>query len=100
MSRARSAFYELLRERPEARLVLRGEFSFDPGIDVTDVDSAKGLEFDYVVVPDAHAEAYPLTDESRRRLHVAVTRTSHQLWLCSGGEPSPLLRALADEVTS
>jgi hypothetical protein len=85
--------YELIRELPEVRLVLHGDFSFDPGIDVTDVDNAKGLEFDYVVVPDASAEAYPMTDDARRRLHVAVTRTSHQLWLVSGGAPSPLLSA-------
>jgi DNA helicase IV len=83
--------YELIRELPEARLVLNGDFSFDPGIDVTDVDNAKGLEFDYVVVPDASADAYPMTDDARRRLHVAVTRTSHQLWLVSGGSVSPLL---------
>jgi len=83
-------FYDLVRELPEARLVLQGDFSFDPGIDVTDVDNAKGLEFDYVVIPDATGEAYPMTDDARRRLHVAVTRTSHQLWLVSGGAPSPL----------
>ena len=83
--------YELIRELPEARLVLHGDFSFDPGIDVTDVDNAKGLEFDYVIVPDASVETYPMTDDARRRLHVAVTRTSHQLWLVSGGTPSPLL---------
>jgi DNA helicase IV len=83
--------YELVRELPEARLVLNGDFSFDPGIDVTDVDNAKGLEFDYIVIPDASAEAYPMTDDARRRLHVAVTRTSHQLWLVSGGAASPLL---------
>jgi DNA helicase-2/ATP-dependent DNA helicase PcrA len=88
-------FYELVRELPEARLVLQGDFSFDPGIDVTDVDNAKGLEFDYVVIPDATREAYPMTDDARRRLHVAVTRTSHQLWLVSGGAPSPLLRGMA-----
>jgi DNA helicase IV len=83
--------YELVRELPEARLVVHGDFSFDPGIDVTDVDNAKGLEFDYVIVPDASADAYPATDDARRRLHVAVTRTSHQLWLVCGGEPSPLV---------
>jgi DNA helicase IV len=84
-------FYELVKELPEARLVVDGDFSFQPGIDVTDVDNAKGLEFDYVVVPDATAQAYPMTDDARRRLHVAVTRTSHQLWLVSGGPRSPLL---------
>ncbi|WP_437303665.1 ATP-binding domain-containing protein [Sorangium sp. So ce388] len=84
-------FHGLVADLPEARLVLDGAFSFEPGIDVTDVDSAKGLEFDYVVVPDATAAAYPMTDEARRRLHVAVTRTSHQLWLIAGAAWSPLL---------
>jgi DNA helicase-2/ATP-dependent DNA helicase PcrA len=83
--------YGLVAELPTARLVLEGDFSFEPGIDVTDVDNAKGLEFDYVVVPDGSAEAYPATDDARRRLHVAVTRTSHQLWVIAGGTPSPLL---------
>jgi DNA helicase IV len=76
----------------EARLVEEGAFTFEPGIDVTNVDDIKGLEFDYVVVPDATAQAYPESDEARRRLHVAVTRASHQLWILAGGAPSPLLR--------
>ena len=84
-------FYGLVAELPEARLVLNGEFGFEPGIDVTDVDNAKGLEFDYVVVPDATASAYPATREARRRLHVAVTRASHQLWIAAGGTASPLV---------
>lgn len=87
---AAKRFHELLGDLRQARLVLEGEFSFEPGIDVTDVDNAKGLEFDYVIVPDASAEAYPDTDEARRRLHVAVTRTSHQLWLVSSGTRTPL----------
>jgi DNA helicase II / ATP-dependent DNA helicase PcrA len=90
---ARSIF-AIVREVPEARLVLDGAFGFEPGIDVTDVDSAKGLEFDYVIVPDATARAYPPTDDARRRLHVAVTRASHQLWLVAGGRPSPILEGL------
>lgn len=91
---AASRFHALIAELPSARLVLAGEFSFEPGIDVTDVDNAKGLEFDYVIVPDASAGAYPETADARRRLHVAVTRTSHQLWILSSGTPSPLLAAL------
>ena len=84
-------FYALLPQG-SARLVSSGEFCFEPGIDVTDLDNVKGLEFDYVVVPDASAHAYPLTDDARRRLHVAVTRAVAKLWLISGGEPSPLLK--------
>jgi DNA helicase IV len=88
------AFHRLIADLPEARLVLDGEFPFRPGLDVTDVASVKGLEFDYVVVPDASAATYPATDEARRRLHVAVTRAAHQLWIAAPGTPSPLLRAL------
>lgn len=84
-------FHALIAESCAARLVIAGDFSFDPGVDVTDVDTCKGLEFDYVVVPDATAEGYPEADLARRRLHVAVTRASHQLWLVAGGAPSPLL---------
>jgi ATP-dependent DNA helicase UvrD/PcrA len=88
------SFHRLLADLPEARLALDGRFTFRPGVDVTDVDGVKGLEFDYVVVPDASARAYPDTDEARRRLHVAVTRAAHQLWIAAPGTPSPLLASL------
>jgi DNA helicase IV len=87
-------FHRLLADLPEVRLVLDGEFSFRPGVDVTEVGQVKGLEFDYVVVPDASAGAYPDSEESRRRLHVAVTRASHQLWITTVGRPSPLVESL------
>jgi hypothetical protein len=87
-------FHRLLADLPEARLALDGRFTFRPGVDVTDVASVKGLEFDYVIVPDASARAYPDTDEARRRLHVAVTRAAHQLWIAAPGTPSPLLASL------
>lgn len=83
--------HRVLAPQIQARLVERGEFSFDPGVDVAEVASAKGLEFDYVVVPDASADQYPADDDARRTLHVAVTRASHQLLLLSVDTPSPLL---------
>ena len=85
-------FHRLLSDLGEARLALDGAFTFRPGVDVTEVASVKGLEFDYVVVPDVSARVYPETDEARRRLHVAVTRAAHQLWIAAPGTPSPLLR--------
>ncbi len=84
-------FFPLVAGLHHTRLVERGDFTFNPGIDVTDVDSVKGLEWDYVIVPDASAVHWPGTDEGRRRLHVAVTRASHQLWILSPGTPTPLL---------
>jgi DNA helicase IV len=88
------SIHRLLEDLPEARLALDGRFSFRPGVDLTDVASVKGLEFDYVVVPDASARAYPDDPDARRRLHVAVTRAAHQLWIAAPGTPSPLLAGL------
>lgn len=90
-AQAAQRFHALLPERARARLVLAGEFTFDPGIDVTDLDSVKGLEFDYVLLPQVSSATYPLNDEARHRLHVAVTRAAGQLWLVSGGERSRIL---------
>ena len=84
-------FHALLPEHVQARLVLSGEFTFEPGIDVTDLDNVKGLEFDYVLLPQVSDSVYPLNDEARRRLHVAVTRAVWQLWLVSGGNRSKIL---------
>lgn len=88
------AFHQVVADQSWARLVLNGQFSFEPGVDVTDVDNVKGLEFDYVVIPDATARDYPVQDEARRRLHIAMTRCSHQLWLVSSGVPSPLVSSV------
>jgi DNA helicase IV len=88
------SLHRLLADLPEARLALDGKFTFRPGVDLTDVASVKGLEFDYVVVPDASARAYPGDDDARRRLHVAITRAAHQLWIAAPGTPSPLLASL------
>jgi DNA helicase-2/ATP-dependent DNA helicase PcrA len=67
------------------------DFSFKPGIDVTDVRQVKGLEFDYVILVDVNDGAYPDDDEARHLLHIAATRAAHQLWVITSGKPSPLL---------
>ena len=73
------------------KLGLDGEFDFKPGVVVTCVAEVKGLEFDYVVVPDASAAVYPDKPEARRALYVAITRTIRQLWLATSGNWSPLI---------
>ncbi len=74
------------------RWVRNQEFSFKPGVDVTDVTQVKGLEFDYVIVVDVVRSNYPDSVEASHFLHIAATRTTHQLWLITTGEPSPLLQ--------
>jgi DNA helicase II / ATP-dependent DNA helicase PcrA len=83
-----------------ARAELRGlrrvhdqDFSFAPGIEVTDIRQTKGLEFDYVIVADCDAQTFPVTPSSRHLLHVAITRAAHQCWLVSVGSPTRLLPA-------
>lgn len=73
----------LLRHALDARLVLDGAFALEAGINVTTVDQVKGLEFDYVFVPDASRLNYPDQPSSRRALYVAVTRSRHELALGS-----------------
>ncbi|PKN58326.1 MAG: DNA helicase UvrD [Deltaproteobacteria bacterium HGW-Deltaproteobacteria-14] len=78
-------------EVPHVALVDDQDFSFAPGIEVTDVRSSKGLEFDYVVLLGVDARSYPVLDASRHLLHVGATRAAHQLWIVSTGLPSPLI---------
>jgi DNA helicase-2/ATP-dependent DNA helicase PcrA len=86
-------WYQILERSqvPYLNLVDDQDFSFSPGVEVTDIRSSKGLEFDYVVVVGVDSEAFPAKDPSRHLLHVGATRAAHQLWLVSTGTPSPLV---------
>jgi DNA helicase-2/ATP-dependent DNA helicase PcrA len=77
------------------RRVENQDFSFAPGIEVTEVEQVKGLEFDYVILVDVDDINYPDAAPSRRRLHVGATRAVHQLWLTTVGTPSSLLGAVS-----
>jgi DNA helicase IV len=83
--------FQHLRRGLGLRLALDGDYQFVGGINVTSVQEAKGLEFDYVVVPDVSASVYPPTPTSRRALYVAVTRASHQLILSTVGAWTEIL---------
>ncbi len=93
---AARALHEIVSRGLTARLVRDGDFSFGPGIEVTAVAEVKGLEFDYVIIPDVSARHYPSTPEHRRALHVAVTRAARQAWILSPGVPSPLVPSRAE----
>lgn len=87
------AWYYAL-ERSEVgglNLVDEETFLFEPGIEVADIRSSKGLEFDYVVLLGVDADRYRADPDSRHLLHVGATRASHQLWIVSTGDPSPLI---------
>ena len=78
-------------EVPALRRVTAQEFTFRPGVDVTDARQVKGLEFDYVVMLDVNASSYGTDDEARHLFHIGVTRAAHQLWIIVTGTPSALL---------
>lgn len=75
----------------EAPLALEGDFDFRARLHVTAVVEVKGLEFDYVILPDVTSLAYPPSAESRRALYVALTRASEQLVLMHVGARTALL---------
>lgn len=89
------AYYQALSsaEVPNLRRVARQDFTFTPGIDVTDVTQVKGLEYDYVVLAGMDEASYPETVESRHLLHIGATRAAHQLWFTASGRLSPLVPA-------
>jgi hypothetical protein len=80
----------LLRHALDAQLVLDGAFAHESVVNVTTVEHVKGLEFDYVIVPDASKTNYPYQPSSRRALYVAVTRSRHELALGSVTERTAL----------
>ena len=86
-------YYEGLERMdvPMVRLVEDQAFAFAPGIDVVDVAQVKGLEFDYVVLVNVSASAWPDRPHARRQLYVAATRAIHQLWVTWVDAPSAIL---------
>jgi DNA helicase-2/ATP-dependent DNA helicase PcrA len=72
------------------------QIRFSPGIEVTEVQQVKGLEFDYVILVEVGDSHYGTDDASRRLLHVGATRAVHQLWLASTGPASKVVREAAE----
>lgn len=76
---------------PKIQRVKDQDFSFTPGIEISDIFQVKGLEFDYVVLIDVDEQTFPDDTKARNLLYVGVTRAAHQLWVMTCRQPSPLL---------
>jgi len=75
-SRDLSAVYHtglLASDVPRLRRVERQNFTFAPGVEVTEIDQVKGLEFDYVILVEASSTHFPDTPAARRLLHVGAS---------------------------
>jgi DNA helicase-2/ATP-dependent DNA helicase PcrA len=80
---------------PRVHRVREQDFRFSPGVEVTEIQQVKGLEFDYVVLVEASDAHFGSDEASRRLLHVAATRAVHQLWVTSVGPIAKVMREAA-----
>jgi DNA helicase-2/ATP-dependent DNA helicase PcrA len=65
---------------PGVRRAARADFSFQPGVVVSNVHQVKGLEFDGVLL----VEPSEFGELDRHLLHVAITRAADRLWVVAG----------------
>lgn len=82
---------KMLHNKVKFEVVLGSDLTFDYPLVVTTASTAKGIEFDHVIVPFADAENYhsPL---DRNLLYVATTRALHQLEFVYEGKKSKFLK--------
>jgi superfamily I DNA/RNA helicase len=64
----------------EVRVGYRDQFSFEPGVMISNIHQIKGLEFDAVALINPSEELYPSKNvESRNMIYVGVTRAQEDL---------------------
>jgi len=79
-------------EVPRLHIVRNQDFRFAPGVEVTEIEQVKGLEFDYVILVEVGESHFADRPMARRLLHVGATRAVHQLWLTSTEAPSKIVQ--------
>ena len=78
-SRELSALYArglIDSEVPRARQVVQQDFTFAPGVEVTEIEQVKGLEFDYVILVEVSSTHFP--DRPRRAAPAARRRDARR----------------------
>ena len=61
------------------------------GVALIALATAKGLEFDRVIIPDASEQVFPDTPIARRRLYTTISRATRGITILSLGALTPLL---------
>jgi DNA helicase-2/ATP-dependent DNA helicase PcrA len=80
-------------EVPRVHRIAAQDFTWEAGVDVTDVRQTKGLEFDEVILIETSYSSYPETAPARHALYVGATRAANQLWCTTTGRPSVLVES-------
>lgn len=83
----------LAKQLGETATYIHGQMSLPAeGVVVLDLPTAKGLEFDHVIIPDAQPQAYPDTPLAKRRLYTALSRATHKVTVLAQGALTSLLK--------
>ncbi|MCC6109585.1 MAG: AAA family ATPase [Denitrobacterium sp.] len=83
----------LAKQLGETATYIHGQMSLPAeGVVVLDLSTAKGLEFDHVIIPDAQPQAYPDTPLAKRRLYTALSRATHKVTVLAQGALTSLLK--------
>jgi len=85
---AERLYYSLDKRFQEKSYLLNDDGKhFEEGIIITNSYLVKGLEFDYVIIPEVNKEKYK-TDRDKQILYIAGTRALHKLDVLYYGEKS------------
>jgi len=72
---------------PEITKINSKDNNYEGGLCIIDVKSAKGLEFDAAIISDASENRYNSEEVvDYKKLYVAMTRSLHELVICSNGD--------------
>jgi DNA helicase-2/ATP-dependent DNA helicase PcrA len=76
----------------EVRIGHRDQFSFEPGVIISNIHQIKGLEFDAVALINPSEEFYPSKNiESRNMIYVGITRAQEDLLVIGNNSFSKVL---------
>ena len=82
---------DMLNGKVKFEILVGADLTFDYPLVITTASTAKGIEFDHVIVPYATAENYH-SSLDRNLLYVATTRALHQIEFIYEGRKSKFLK--------
>jgi len=84
-------------DQPKVRIGHNKNFTFGPGVTITNTLQVKGLEFYSVIVLDPTEENYPNDTQGKRFLYTVCTRAQQTLDYICCSEPGELLKTAVEK---